>query len=176
VVDNNILFTRHRLLLAMVSADKPEIVLMAVLSKPGIEVQERRDDSFVRDFGALIPPVAALQQVMKNLSDMMRPKVKEETNFSRSGEQGHDDEGDSVLQETVSVSVGSMPDLSGMSLRKSLRLLQSTGVKVQVKGTGRVVEQKPSPGTKLSPETHVLIILRRDDVDAEFKKTSKDIQ
>jgi len=176
VVDNNILFTRHRLLLAVISADKPEIVLMAVLSRPGIEVQEHKDDSFVKEFNSLIPPVAALQQVMKNLSDMMRPKAKEEKNFSRSGGKGAENEEKNILQETVSVSMSRMPDLTGMSLRKSLRLLQNTLVKVEIEGTGRVVAQKPSPGTALSPGTQVLITLQRDEVDAEFKKVNEETE
>ncbi len=42
-----------------------------------------------------------------------------------------------------------MPDLTGLSLRKSLRLLEGKGVDVRIYGTGVVVDQSPSPGTEL---------------------------
>ena len=39
-----------------------------------------------------------------------------------------------------------MPDLSGMSVRDILKWSEAEGVKVEVKGSGYVTDQDPSPG------------------------------
>ncbi|MCI5158560.1 MAG: hypothetical protein D3906_09005, partial [Candidatus Electrothrix sp. AUS1_2] len=39
-----------------------------------------------------------------------------------------------------------MPSLIGLSLRKGLQQLNRYHIKIQIKGSGRIVEQKPAPG------------------------------
>jgi hypothetical protein len=56
-----------------------------------------------------------------------------------------------------------MPDLKGFSLRKSLRLLQGLPVELQIQGTGRVVDQKPRPGTSLKGITECVLILEKQE-------------
>jgi cell division protein FtsI (penicillin-binding protein 3) len=41
------------------------------------------------------------------------------------------------------------PDLYGLSLRKALQLLEGYPVSVEIQGSGRVISQRPSPGTVL---------------------------
>ena len=114
----------------------------------------------------IIGPIAALQQVMKNLSDMMSPKEKADTNFRFSPEQVQVDE-ENTRAELIEMD---MPSFAGMSLRKSLRLLQGSNVEIEVKGTGRVVAQHPPEGTKLRPGTTVTLILERDPVDPDYQQ------
>ena len=42
-----------------------------------------------------------------------------------------------------------MPDVRGYSVRKALQTLQDYGLKITIKGTGKVVAQHPSPGAPL---------------------------
>ena len=58
-----------------------------------------------------------------------------------------------------------MPNLVGMSLRKSLRILQNSGIEVKVNGTGRVVSHDPPAGAPLASGTRVVLNLERDIVD-----------
>lgn len=44
---------------------------------------------------------------------------------------------------------GNMPDVKGFSLRKALQVLQQTGLRFKVVGSGQVVEQQPHPATPL---------------------------
>jgi cell division protein FtsI (penicillin-binding protein 3) len=44
---------------------------------------------------------------------------------------------------------GTMPDVKGFSLRKALQVLQQTGLRFKVVGSGQVVEQQPLPATPL---------------------------
>ena len=53
-----------------------------------------------------------------------------------------------------------MPDLRGLSLRKSLRLLKGTSVEIRVYGTGRVVAQTPAAGTPLTDVKECILTLQ----------------
>ncbi len=159
-------FIRHYLSFALIPMPEPELILMAVSSRPGYDVPGRDDDRSMTDISRLIVPVAARQRVMKNLADMMKPKEQEEKNFSFSDArtlQSEDLSGQSDNESDVLVT--KMPDLVGMSLRKSLRLLQNSGVEVKVNGTGRVVSHDPPAGSELVSGTEVVLNLERDEVD-----------
>lgn len=52
-----------------------------------------------------------------------------------------------------------MPDVKGMGLKDALYLLESLGVKVAVKGRGKVLNQSIAPGTALTKEMSVLLEL-----------------
>ena len=161
---------RHRLVMNLMPAEKPEIAVMVVETAPAYSVEKEGKRNLATEVQDIIASVAALQQVMKNLADMMKPREREEKNFRQSSIQqsmmlteGEGDGSDSIV-------ITKMPDLTGMSLRKCLRLLQSSGVEVQVTGTGRVIGQEPRPGAALVAGATVKLILERDRVDAEFKK------
>ena len=63
---------------------------------------------------------------------------------------------------------GVMPDLRGLSLRKSLRLLQGIDVELKIQGTGKVIDQKPRPGTSLKGVKEcVLILVKQDEISPE---------
>lgn len=49
----------------------------------------------------------------------------------------------------VSAMSGDMPNVLGMSLRKALQVLQQSGLRLKVNGSGQVVAQHPAPGTPL---------------------------
>ena len=159
-------FKRHYLSFALIPMRNPELILMVVKSGPGYDVPERYDDQSMSGISQLIVPVAARQKVMKNLADMMKPKVQEEKNFSLPDTQADQSGKMSAQPDNKSdVLITKMPDLVGMSLRKSLRFLQNSGVEVKVNGTGRVVSHDPPAGSALVPGARVVLNLERDEVD-----------
>ena len=52
-----------------------------------------------------------------------------------------------------------VPDVSGMPLRDALFILENKGIKVNYNGRGRVIEQSIIPGTQLTPNTTINLVL-----------------
>lgn len=52
-----------------------------------------------------------------------------------------------------------VPDVSGMPLRDALFVLENKGLKVNYSGKGRVLEQSLAPGTQLSPNATINLVL-----------------
>ncbi|MBK8552723.1 MAG: PASTA domain-containing protein [Ignavibacteria bacterium] len=50
-----------------------------------------------------------------------------------------------------------IPDVRNMSLRKAINVLLSGGFDVDINGSGKIVEQSPSPGTKLLPKSKIIL-------------------
>ncbi|MEQ8476207.1 penicillin-binding protein [Fulvivirga sp.] len=67
--------------------------------------------------------------------------------------------GNSVKWKENKVIENLVPNVKGMTLRDALFLLESTGLKVNVSGKGRVVEQSKIPGTKISNGNEITIKL-----------------
>ena len=61
--------------------------------------------------------------------------------------------------KTSTVSKQVMPDVKGMGLKDALYLLESIGMKVSVKGKGKVVRQSIEAGSALSEEMKVVLEL-----------------
>ncbi len=55
-----------------------------------------------------------------------------------------------------------MPDVRGYSVRKALQTLQDYGLKITIKGSGRVVTQHPAPGTSLRNVEECRLELKMD--------------
>lgn len=51
-----------------------------------------------------------------------------------------------------------MPDLHGASLRKALQVMNPYGLRIRIKGVGRVVEQQPEAGAALNGEDCQLVL------------------
>ncbi len=69
-----------------------------------------------------------------------------------------------------------MPDLQGLSLRKSLRLLQQAEVSVTVKGTGRIIAQSPGAGKTLKRGAHCILTLKTDAAPKKERLQEHSIQ
>lgn len=50
-----------------------------------------------------------------------------------------------------------MPELSGLSLRKCIKILSTLGIEYKIRGTGRVIVQKPEPGSILDKNSRIVI-------------------
>ena len=155
----------HYLGLILIPQVDPDLVMLVTSTGPGYQVAQRQELSPAGEAKKIIAPIAALQQVMKNLSDMMSPKERAEMNFRLQQEQQRvEDRPEVEVIEMV------MPSFKGMSLRRSLRVLQGSNVEIEVQGTGRVVSQDPPAGTKVVPGTRVTLILERDPVDPAYRR------
>ncbi len=67
--------------------------------------------------------------------------------------------GNSVRWKKNSTSHQIVPDVSGMTLRDAIYLLEQSGLQVQYEGTGRVAQQSITPGVKLNKGSKILIRL-----------------
>jgi hypothetical protein len=155
----------HYLGLILIPRINPDLVLLVTSTGPGYQVAQRRELSPAGEAIKIIGKIAALQQVMKNLADMMSPKEQDEVNFRLRQEQRRVEDGPEA--ETIEMV---MPSFRGMSLRRCLRLLQGNNVKIELQGSGRVVAQHPPAGTKLEPGARVTLILERDEVDPAYRR------
>jgi cell division protein FtsI (penicillin-binding protein 3) len=57
---------------------------------------------------------------------------------------------------------GRMPDLRGRSAREAAIAAARRGLVVELRGSGRVVEQTPAPGTEIEPGLACVLTLRRE--------------
>jgi beta-lactam-binding protein with PASTA domain len=46
-----------------------------------------------------------------------------------------------------------MPDLTGMTMRRAMKILNHSGVRCRTQGTGLAVSQQPAAGEPLVPNT-----------------------
>lgn len=65
----------------------------------------------------------------------------------------------SLARIEPSVVEGGMPDLNGLSLKMALHRLMPLGLQPKVQGSGRVVSQRPEPGSPLDPKPAVELVL-----------------
>lgn len=108
--------------------------------------------------------ISVLQQIGKSLADFAEPEVGDEGNYQAGNRLALELSGGvKKVVKKEPASPGVMPDLKGLSLRKSLRLLQGIPVELQIQGTGRVVDQKPRPGTSFKGITECVLLLEKQE-------------
>lgn len=117
--------------------------------------------------------ISILQQVAKSVADVVEPEMLEDGNYQ--GQKRTTGLSRSKLGKKVNISQSKaiMPDLLGLSLRKSLRMLQGIHVRISIQGTGKVVAQKPPPGTPLQGIVECTLILAKDE-EVNLEKLSKE--
>lgn len=164
-VGKNSEYIRTRMMFALLPADKPELILMVVVRQPYLEpsiASAKNVFDLVGPAGKILPSMVALQQVHKNLSDMMTKSERKEINYQQEQEKKVPVGLETMLEQHHP----SMPDLSGMSLRRALLVLQDKNVKVRIQGTGRVVAQRPAAGISLDGVKECLLTLKnKEQVD-----------
>lgn len=164
-------YVRDALSLVVIPGIKPELVLLMASRQETAGVAEQRvqqSDFLTSGLKEILPSMVALQQVSQNLADMMELPEHQEKNFNRknSSEEG----AASGLAEVLDSHTVLMPSLVGLSLRKGLRILQRTEVKVEVKGSGRINKQVPLPGTPLEKGAKVQLELTPDPTPEDNKQ------
>lgn len=156
-------YVRDRMSLVVISGTNPALMLLIVSRYdklgPSLNALEK-PDFLTKDINSILPSVVALQQVNVTLADMMEFPEAEEKNFKR-GQQKRQGSPDAFVSILASQSL-LMPDLKGLSLRKGLRRLQRTDVKVHSSGSGRIVNQTPKAGEELVKGAFVSLVLKMD--------------
>ncbi len=142
-------YSHNKLLFSVIPQDKPKLMLFVFANLPPYSPSPSKTKSRFTLAGPvkkITLPMVAMQEVMSNLSDMMNVEEKNEMNFELHREIGQN----VVVNDLVKTeSLGTMPDLQGMSLRKSLRLLKDLKLEIQISGTGVVVAQSPHVGRRV---------------------------
>ena len=109
-----------------------------------------------------------LQQIAKNVADVVEAEEQGDDNYQLKTQAEASIPGSTDVPGTRKTEVGKMPDLRGLSLRRSFQLLQNHNIKIRFRGTGRVVSQQPPPGTPLHESLECLLILERvEDMNIE---------
>ncbi len=165
-------FLNSKMLLALIPADtSPLTMLVVVEGQAEHPVSEKRPtgQSLKERVGQIVDRISVLQQVAKSVSDVVEVEIQDEDNYPVKKQDGIAAPGNVESQGKVKKAVGIMPDLKGLSLRRSFQLLQNKNVKIRFQGTGRVVSQKPLPGTPLKGLSECILILENVE-DVELKK------
>lgn len=152
-------YVRDRMSLTVISAEQPEMILLLVSRDDELE-PGGASGGISGNIEAVLPSMVALQQVSQNLADMVEVTEGGELNFEGGPETAR--KNSKSLAGMLDAEVKKMPDLTGFSLRKGLRILQQAEVSVTVKGTGRIVSQTPKAGEIIKKGEPCMLTLKID--------------
>jgi cell division protein FtsI (penicillin-binding protein 3) len=65
---------------------------------------------------------------------------------------------ESAVTDMLSQTPEQLPDLRGLALMDAIAVLENLGIRVEVKGSGAIVNQDPRPGTALGQTQKVILI------------------
>lgn len=154
-------FRSEEVLFALIPADTVPLAMLVTVSSPVLlpERKEKKSPSLAELVDGVVDRISVLQQVAKNVADVVEPELTGEGNYpfskGRSGLSGRRNK----KRMDHQVEAGVMPNLEGLSLRRSFQLLQHRRLKIHFRGTGRVVSQKPAAGTSLKGVSECVLVL-----------------
>ena len=170
----------NELYFAAVPIAQAELTVLVTIQGGSRHVEKQKGSSLVdpaKELAGVLPRIAVLQEVGKSIIDVAEPEEGQSGNYPVRLDRVREVVRSSLNQDnTELVDPGDMPDLVGLSLRKSLRLLQHATCKILIYGTGRVVSQKPTSGTSLVGVKECEIRMQKqEDVSLEAleEKTSE---
>ncbi len=164
-------FMINDVLFVAMPAGSHDLNMLLVVQRPpqGVSREEASEKNSVEQLVEdKVERLSVLQQIAKSVADFVEPEIEGENNYQPQREAVNDLSPrveDNVKKNVVP---GVMPDLRGLSLRKSLRLLQGINVELKIQGTGRVISQRPGPGTSMKGvQECVLVLMKQEDVSPE---------
>ena len=165
-------FLVSEMMFVAIPADRTPLTMLLVVEReaglPKVKL-EGAAKSLETRVGQIVEHISVLQQVAKSVSDVVEVEELVDGNYPL--EQPGSSivfNGKKIIQNKLG-SIGVMPDVSALSLRKSLQLLQKNNLNIRIQGSGRVVSQKPLPGTPLKGLSECLLILEKGE-DMRFEK------
>jgi Penicillin-binding Protein dimerisation domain/PASTA domain len=161
-------YVRDRMSLVAIPAEKPEMILLLVSRQKDLGprlVDDSNPDFLCNSIDSILPSMVALQQVSHSLAGLVEAAEKKNENFQSEGT----DEKEVVinLSGMLEEQTRTIPDLTGLSLRRALRLLQGMEVEVHVEGSGRITSQNPKAGKTLKAGDQCWLILKKDPAPKE---------
>ncbi len=167
-------FLVNDLVFVTIPAGRTDLTMLIVVQRPPgiVSKDERGKEKTIEQIVAeKAERISVLQQVSKSVADVVEPEIGGEDNYQGKKRLVTESaDGKKVTEGNTASAV--MPDIKGLSLRKSLRLLQGLNLNLRIQGTGKVTAQNPLPGTALKGVTECLMILE-DQENVSPKKLSK---
>jgi cell division protein FtsI (penicillin-binding protein 3) len=153
-------------LLVTIPAGESDLNLLLAVERnpPGASVKNGKKSSPLEQLvEEKVERLSILQQVATTVADVIEPEISEEVNYegekSDQGETRRDEGERARIRSRLTI----MPDLHGQSLRQGLRLLQGGQLRLDIRGTGKIVSQKPGAGTPLTGVKEVVLILEKSE-------------
>jgi cell division protein FtsI (penicillin-binding protein 3) len=159
-------FLTNDLVFVNIPAGSNDLNMLIVVQRPPRGVSRggvKKEKSLEQIIEEKVERLSVLQQIGKSVADVVEAEVGDEDNYQGKNRLATEFSGSGKIVEKEKSVPGVMPDLEGLSLRKSLRLLQGINVKLNIQGTGRVVTQRPLPGTSLKGITECVLILENQE-------------
>lgn len=157
-------FYVNEMLFATIPSGKHELHMLIVAQRnpSGVSREKSRDSQSLEQLvEKKIERISVLQQVAKIVADVVEPETSEMDNYETpipSPLVVPVERKKEVKKESIQ---DTMPNLRGLSLRKSLQMLQGQKLEIKIQGTGRVVDQTPQPGSSLKGVTNCVLILEK---------------
>ena len=170
-------FLSNEMLFVIIPADITTLKMLVVVERqPEFpSLKKRPEDNFLeKRVGQIIDRISVLQQIAKSVSDVVEVEIQDESNYPLKKQMDILPSGSFVAPKKGQRAEGIMPDLKGLSLRRSFQLLQNHNLKIHFQGTGRVVSQQPLPGKSLKGLTECVLILEKvEDMKVEKMRETK---
>jgi cell division protein FtsI (penicillin-binding protein 3) len=141
--------------IGFVPVDEPRLVMLVMLDEPRTE--RWGSEAAAPIFAAIGAPV------LRHLDVAPRDAAPIQIVSGAGAEPAAEPEVRPVSTATESAA-GAMPDLRGATLRQALAALTPRGVRVEIAGRGRVVQQAPGPGEPLADDAVARLLLSRSAV------------
>lgn len=157
---------------AAVPGERTELTLLLTIQGGSANIPVKQGQELVDPAAALaavLPRIAVLQQVGKSIVGVAEPAEDTGGNYPVQLEKVREVVRSSLGPKPADpVDPGVMPNLVGLSLRKSLRQLQNSTCRIVIYGTGRVVSQEPAANKPLAGVKEcVLRMQKQEDVSLE---------
>lgn len=164
-------FLSYEMLFAIIPADTSSLKMLVLVEKDQkfpLSRTSLKKTSLEKRIGEIVDRISVLQQVGKSVSDVVEAEISGEGNYPLKKQNDTLEPVRPSVKEKGKKGIGIMPDLRGLSLRRSFQLLQNHNVKIRFQGTGRVVSQEPAAGTSLQGLTECVLILEKvEDMKVE---------
>lgn len=159
-------------LFVTIPAGSNDLNMLIIVQRPPLGVNRheiKKKKSLERIVEEKVARISVLQQIAKSVADVVELEVGDEDNYRGKNNFSAQFSGTAIMPKGKKTILGVMPDLKGLSLRKSLRLLQGMSLEINIQGTGRVIDQKPRPGSSLKGITECVLFLETQESVAPWK-------
>jgi cell division protein FtsI (penicillin-binding protein 3) len=154
-------YSIQEFLFAAVPRERPEIVLVMAVDHDGLlplspkMYRRKKNNETIARVGRDLLPVLAGACSFEPMAEI--PLTKSEDNYKRFLISRRIDVAEQ--KQLYAEKEMSMPDVTGLSLRKGLQRINSLKLKISITGSGQIVAQEPAPGTPLADAGGCKLIL-----------------